>query len=246
MSIEDALPLARALSANGLPVLEITLRTACALEAIALIARELPEACVGAGTVLTRKDLDAVTQAGARFAISPGATDALYRDASDAAIPLIPGIATASELMRGLEHGWQRFKFFPRASGGIAVARTPRPFAQVRFDTPRHRCGQGNGVPGASHVACEESWMVPSDASGTQWHAGDSPASPLRSLSRCSSATVLARHKPTTQKKTIFPSAFLHWARRDRTPTQVRTGAHPTELGRSGIVRNRWGFRQLP
>ncbi|HQX93461.1 MAG TPA: keto-hydroxyglutarate-aldolase/keto-deoxy-phosphogluconate aldolase, partial [Thermomonas sp.] len=111
--IEDAIPLARALSDNGLPVLEVTLRSACAVDAIALIARELADACVGAGTVLSARDLDAVVQAGARFAISPGATDTLYHDAADCPIPLIPGIATASELMRGLEHGWQRFKFFP-------------------------------------------------------------------------------------------------------------------------------------
>ena len=76
--IEDALPLCRALVDNGLPVLEITLRTACALDAIALVARELPHACVGAGTVLSATDLANVADAGARFAISPGATDALF------------------------------------------------------------------------------------------------------------------------------------------------------------------------
>ena len=170
--LDDALPLAHALAANGLPVLEITLRTACALEAIALIARELPGACVGAGTVLTRKDLEAVTQAGARFAISPGATDALYRAAAECAgmgmAPLIPGIATASELMRGLEHGWQRFKFFPaESSGGINALRGfAGPFAQVRF------CPTG-GIDAAKapaylaqpNVACVGgSWMVPADA----------------------------------------------------------------------------------
>lgn len=167
-NIEDALPLARALAGNGLPVLEITLRTPCALEAIALIARELPEACVGAGTVLSGKDLDAVAAAGARFAISPGATDSLYREASANDVPLIPGIATASELMRGLEHGWQRFKFFPaESSGGIAGLKgLGGPFAQVRF------CPTG-GIDAAKapaylalpNVACVGgSWMVPNDA----------------------------------------------------------------------------------
>jgi 2-dehydro-3-deoxyphosphogluconate aldolase/(4S)-4-hydroxy-2-oxoglutarate aldolase len=167
-SLDDALPLARALARNGLPVLEITLRTPCALEAIALIARELPDACVGAGTVLSGKDLDAVAAAGARFAISPGATDNLYRQASSNPIPLIPGIATASELMRGLEHGWQRFKFFPaESSGGIAGLRgLGGPFAQVRF------CPTG-GIDAAKapaylalpNVACVGgSWMVPADA----------------------------------------------------------------------------------
>ena len=166
--LEDALPLARALADNGLPVLEVTLRTACALDAIALIARELPNACVGAGTVLNARDLDAVARAGARFAISPGATDALYRAAAECPIPLIPGIATASELMRGLEHGWQRFKFFPaESSGGIAALKGfGGPVAQVRF------CPTG-GIDAAKapnylalpNVACVGgSWMLPADA----------------------------------------------------------------------------------
>ena len=166
--IEDALPLCRALVDNGLRVLEITLRTACALEAIAAVARAMPQACVGAGTVLNARDLDAVTQAGARFAISPGATDTLYRHAAGCPIPLIPGIATASELMRGLEHGWQRFKFFPaESSGGVAALKGfGGPFAQVRF------CPTG-GIDAAKapaylalpNVACVGgSWMVPGDA----------------------------------------------------------------------------------
>lgn len=166
--IDDALPLARALADNGLPVLEITLRTACAVDAIALLARELPQACVGSGTVLNARDLDAVTQAGARFAISPGATDTLYREAANGPIPLIPGIATASELMRGLEHGWQRFKFFPaESSGGVAALKGfGGPFAQVRF------CPTG-GIDAAKaptylslpNVACVGgSWMLPADA----------------------------------------------------------------------------------
>lgn len=166
--IDDALPLARALACNGLPVLEITLRTARALDAIALIARELPEACVGAGTVLARKDLEAVLLAGARFAISPGATEQLYRDAADCAIPLIPGIATASELMRGLEHGWQRFKFFPaESSGGVNALRAlAGPFPQVRFcPTGGIDATRAPGYLALSNVGCVGgSWMVPPDA----------------------------------------------------------------------------------
>ena len=166
--LADALPLARALAENGLPVLEITLRTPCALAAIALIVRELPDACVGAGTVLSGKDLDAVIAAGARFAISPGATDHLYRDATDAPIPLIPGIATASELMRGLEHGWQRFKFFPaESSGGIAGLRGfGGPFAQVRFcPTGGINAANAPAYLALPNVACVGgSWMVPGDA----------------------------------------------------------------------------------
>ena len=166
--LDDALPLARALADNGLPVLEITLRTACAVDAIALIARELPNACVGAGTVLNARDLDAVVQAGARFAISPGATDTLYRIGAECPIPLIPGIATASELMRGLEHGWQRFKFFPaESSGGIAAVKGfGGPFAQVRFcPTGGIDAAKAPNYLALQNVACVGgSWMVPADA----------------------------------------------------------------------------------
>ena len=166
--IEDALPLCRALVDNGLPVLEITLRTACALDAIALVARDLPHACVGAGTVLSAADLAKVSDAGARFAISPGATDNLFNEAKTSAVPLIPGIATASELMRGMEHGWRRFKFFPaESSGGIAALKGfGGPLPMARF------CPTG-GIDAAKapnylalpNVACVGgSWMVPADA----------------------------------------------------------------------------------
>ena len=160
--------LARALVAGGLPVLEVTLRSACAVDAIALIARELADACVGAGTVLNARDLDAVAQAGARFAISPGATDSLYRAAAECPVPLIPGIATASELMRGLEHGWQRFKFFPaESSGGIgALKGFAGPFAQVRFcPTGGIDAAKAPAYLGLPNVACVGgSWMLPADA----------------------------------------------------------------------------------
>ena len=166
--LDDALPLARALADNGLPVLEITLRTACAVDAIALIARELANACVGAGTVLNARELDAVTHAGARFAISPGATDALYDAASASDIPLIPGIATASELMRGLERGWRRFKFFPaESSGGIpALKGFAGPFAQARFcPTGGIDVAKAPNYLALPNVACVGgSWMVPADA----------------------------------------------------------------------------------
>lgn len=173
--LEDVLPLGRALVENGLPVLEVTLRTPCALEAISLLARELPQACVGAGTVLSAADLQRVADAGAAFAISPGATDALYAAARHSPIPLIPGIATASELMRGLEHGWQRFKFFPaEASGGVPALKSfAGPFPMARF------CPTG-GIDAAKapaylrlpNVACVGgSWMLPEPAirSG-DWH----------------------------------------------------------------------------
>jgi 2-dehydro-3-deoxyphosphogluconate aldolase / (4S)-4-hydroxy-2-oxoglutarate aldolase len=165
--LDDAIPLAQALVAAGLPVLEITLRTPVALQVIRRM-RDVPGAIVGAGTVLTSEDLAAVQAAGAAFAISPGGTNALYAAARDADIPLMPGIATASELMRGLEHGYKRFKFFPaESSGGVAALKGfAGPFAQVKF------CPTG-GIDAAkapSYLALPNvitvggSWMVPNDA----------------------------------------------------------------------------------
>ena len=165
--LDDAIPLAQALVAAGLPVLEITLRTPVALDVIRRM-RDVPGAIVGAGTVLTPADLAAVQAAGAAFAISPGGTDALYAAALDGAIPLLPGIATASELMRGLEHGYKRFKFFPaESSGGIAALKGfGGPFAHVKF------CPTG-GIDAAKApaylalpnvITVGGSWMVPNDA----------------------------------------------------------------------------------
>ncbi len=133
--LEHAVPLARALVEGGLPVLEITLRTPIAVEAIRRIARELPGAIIGAGTVLSGADLEAVSEAGATFAISPGATGILYSAAAKASIPWIPAIATASELMLGMENGHRRFKFFPaESSGGTAALKGfGGPFGDARF-----------------------------------------------------------------------------------------------------------------
>ena len=166
--LSDAVPLARALVAGGLTVLEITLRTACALDAMRAIAAEVPGAIVGAGTVLTPADLAAVAAAGARFAISPGATPTLYAAAAQASIPWLPAIASASELMVGLEHGYRRFKFFPaESSGGIAALKSfAGPFAQARF------CPTG-GIDAAKAPAYKAlanvitvggSWMLPKAA----------------------------------------------------------------------------------
>jgi 2-dehydro-3-deoxyphosphogluconate aldolase/(4S)-4-hydroxy-2-oxoglutarate aldolase len=165
--LDDAVPLARALVDAGLPVLEVTLRTPVALDAIRRM-REVHGAIVGAGTVLNAHDLAAVEAAGAAFAISPGATDALYAAAKTSRIPFLPGIATASELMRGLERGWTRFKFFPaEASGGIAALKGfAGPFPQAKF------CPTG-GIDGAKApmyralpnvLTVGGSWMVPGDA----------------------------------------------------------------------------------
>ncbi len=172
--VEDAVPLARALVGGGLPVLEVTLRTEAAIGAIRAIRDQVPGASVGAGTVLTARDLSAVEAAGATFAISPGATEALYAAAADANIPLLPGIATAGELMRGLELGYQRFKFVPaESSGGVAALKSfAGPFAQAKF------CPTG-GIDAAKApsylvlsnvITVGGSWMVPADAlAGGDW-----------------------------------------------------------------------------
>jgi len=133
--VEHAVPIARALLAGGVRVLEITLRTPAALDAIALIRREVPEAMVGAGTVTSEADLEAVTLAGAVFAISPGLTPRLLEAASRRGIALIPGIATVSELMTGIELGYDHFKFFPaQVAGGVqALKAIAGPFPGITF-----------------------------------------------------------------------------------------------------------------
>ncbi|MFO6298594.1 bifunctional 4-hydroxy-2-oxoglutarate aldolase/2-dehydro-3-deoxy-phosphogluconate aldolase [Rahnella selenatireducens] len=165
---EHAVPLAKALVAGGVRVLEVTLRTACAMDAIRAIAREVPDAIIGAGTVLNAQQLKDVTDAGAQFAISPGLTDDLLKAATAGTIPLIPGISTVSELMLGLDHGLREFKFFPaEANGGVkALQAIGGPFPQVRF------CPTG-GISPANYrdylalksVLCiGGSWLVPADA----------------------------------------------------------------------------------
>lgn len=113
-----AVPLARALVAGGLPVLEVTLRTPAALAAIRAIADAVEGAVLGVGTVLKPGDLEAAAKAGARFAVSPGLTEDLAKAAQDGPIPLLPGTATVSEMMRARELGFTALKFFPAAQAG--------------------------------------------------------------------------------------------------------------------------------
>lgn len=126
------MPIAKALVAGGVRVLEVTLRTECAVDAIRAIAKEVPEAIVGAGTVLNPQQLAEVTEAGAQFAISPGLTEPLLKAATEGTIPLIPGISTVSELMLGMDYGLKEFKFFPaEANGGVkALQAIAGPFSQ--------------------------------------------------------------------------------------------------------------------
>ena len=133
--LEDAVPLARALLAGGLPVIEITLRTAAGLEAIRAIAAEVPGALVGVGTVLEPAQYLAAAQAGARFAVSPGATPRLLDAAAAAGLAPLPGIATASEAMALIERGYRYAKFFPAepAGGAAFLAAIASPLPQLKF-----------------------------------------------------------------------------------------------------------------
>lgn len=132
--VAHARPIAEALVAGGLRVLEVTLRTPCALEAMAEMAR-VDGAIVGAGTVLNSADLRASLDAGAKFIVSPGLTEPLGQAAIEAGIPFLPGIANAGDIMRGLDLGLSHFKFFPAvASGGLPALRAlAAPFGQAKF-----------------------------------------------------------------------------------------------------------------
>ena len=117
---DDAVPLAGALLAGGLNTIEVTFRTAAAAAAIARIRRELPAACVGAGTLLTAEQVKQAVDAGAQFGVSPGLSEAVSTAAHNLKLPLFPGVVTPSEIMRALELGWQTLKFFPAATfGGV-------------------------------------------------------------------------------------------------------------------------------
>ncbi|MEL7739652.1 bifunctional 4-hydroxy-2-oxoglutarate aldolase/2-dehydro-3-deoxy-phosphogluconate aldolase [Citromicrobium bathyomarinum] len=132
--LEDAVPMAEALVAGGLRVLEVTLRTPVALDAIRAM-REVDGAIVGAGTVVDQEQLQAAIDAGAQFIVSPGLTEALGRAAIRAQVPFLPGVATAGDIMRGLELGLEHFKFFPaEANGGIpALKALAGPFGGLKF-----------------------------------------------------------------------------------------------------------------
>lgn len=130
----DPAALAETLVSAGLPVLEVTLRTPQALDAISAMAA-VPGAIVGAGTVLNERQLDEAQQAGARFIVAPGLTEPLTRAAASSGIAYLPGVATAGDIMRGLDLGLERFKFFPaEAAGGLPALRAlSGPFSTLRF-----------------------------------------------------------------------------------------------------------------
>ncbi|MBS0528501.1 MAG: bifunctional 4-hydroxy-2-oxoglutarate aldolase/2-dehydro-3-deoxy-phosphogluconate aldolase [Proteobacteria bacterium] len=163
--VADAVPLARALVAGGVRVLEVTLRTPVAVDAATAIIAEVPDAVVGIGTILNPDDLARTETLGARFGISPGATPDLLEAAAASHLPFAPGIATASELMTVLAHGFQLAKFFPaEQSGGIKALRAlAGPFPQVRF-CPTGGIGEANAPAWLAEpnvVAVGGSWLCP-------------------------------------------------------------------------------------
>jgi 2-dehydro-3-deoxyphosphogluconate aldolase/(4S)-4-hydroxy-2-oxoglutarate aldolase len=165
--VEEALPIAEALLKADIKVLEVTLRTPAALDVISTIAKELPEAIIGSGTVTNRQQLQQSYDAGAKFAISPGLTKDLLQAGNEGNIALIPGISSISELMDGADYGYDHLKFFPaEASGGVkAIKSIGGPFPDIRF-CPTGGINLNNvrdylALPNV--VCCGGSWLVSSD-----------------------------------------------------------------------------------
>jgi 2-dehydro-3-deoxyphosphogluconate aldolase/(4S)-4-hydroxy-2-oxoglutarate aldolase len=166
--VEDAVPLARALVAGGVRVLEVTLRTPAALACIEAIARAVPEAIVGAGTIRSAADARAARDAGSAFGVSPGYTAAVGAACREIGLPLLPGVATASEVMAAQADGLQFLKFFPAtAAGGIPMLKAlGGPFPDVVF------CPTGGITPETAPqflalsnvLVCGGSWLTPADA----------------------------------------------------------------------------------
>jgi len=166
--VAHAVPLALALVAGGIRMLEVTLRTPQALACMEAIAKAVPEAIVGAGTVRSVADVKAAAHAGAKFAVSPGYTSAVGQACRDQGLALLPGVATGSEIMMAQEDGFTEMKFFPamQAGGPAMLKAWGGPFFDVRF------CPTGGVTPqntteflSLSNVACVGgSWLVPADA----------------------------------------------------------------------------------
>jgi 2-dehydro-3-deoxyphosphogluconate aldolase/(4S)-4-hydroxy-2-oxoglutarate aldolase len=184
--VRDAVPLARALAAGGLTVIEVTLRTDAALDAMRAIASELPEVVVGAGTVVRDADIDAAIAAGARYLVSPGTPARLADALAGVPIPVIPGCATVSEAMALAARGFEVLKFFPaEAAGGVAWLKSiAGPLAALRF-CPTGGIDMKNA---AAYLALPNvvsiggSWVAPKDAIGS----GDFEK--ITSLARAASA----------------------------------------------------------
>ena len=166
--VVHAVPLARALVAGGIRMLEITLRTSAALECMRVIQAEVPEAIVGAGTVCNAHDVDACLEAGARFVVSPGYTTQLGDACRARGLPLLPGVATASEIMQAQNDGYTELKFFPALqAGGVAMLKALYgPFAHIQFcPTGGITAQNASEFLALPNVVCVGgSWLVPAEA----------------------------------------------------------------------------------
>jgi 2-dehydro-3-deoxyphosphogluconate aldolase/(4S)-4-hydroxy-2-oxoglutarate aldolase len=185
----DAVPLARALTAGGLPAIEVTLRTPAALDAIRAITAEVPDAVVGAGTVISPAGVDAAVAAGARFLVSPGWTDRLLDAMRASGLPFLPGVSTASEVVALLERGVTEMKFFPaEAAGGTAYLKSlAGPLPQARFcPTGGISAAGAPGYLGLGNVGCVGgTWMLPGDAvAAGDWARVESLAAEAAALRR--------------------------------------------------------------
>ena len=166
--VAHAVPMARALLAGGIRMLEVTLRTPQALACIEAIAKAVPEAVVGAGTLRSKADAQAAANAGARFAVSPGYTSALGSACRDLGLPLLPGVATGGEIMAAQEDGFSALKFFPalQAGGSAMLKAWTGPFFDVKF-CPTGGISLQNATEflALPNVLCVGgSWLVPADA----------------------------------------------------------------------------------
>jgi 2-dehydro-3-deoxyphosphogluconate aldolase / (4S)-4-hydroxy-2-oxoglutarate aldolase len=170
--LQDAVPLARALVAGGVKVLEVTLRTPVALQAIEAIARNVPEAVVGAGTLRSAADARAAVNAGSRFGVSPGYTAAVGAACRELGLPLLPGVATSSEVMAAQADGLSFLKFFPAtAAGGIPMLKAlAGPFPDIVFcptgGISADSAAQFLALPNVK--VCGGSWLTPADAVAAQ------------------------------------------------------------------------------
>src|SRR6201995_1058204 len=174
--VEDAVPLARALVKGGVRTLEVTLRTPVAVESARALIADVPDPLVGIGTILNADDLGRAEALGAKFGISPGATPELLKAAASSRLPFAPGIATASELMAALAHGFDLVKFFPaESSGGIKALRAlAGPFPQAKF-CPTGGIGEANAATWLAEpnvMAVGGSWLCPSAEVGAGNWAG--------------------------------------------------------------------------
>jgi 2-dehydro-3-deoxyphosphogluconate aldolase/(4S)-4-hydroxy-2-oxoglutarate aldolase len=199
IAIEDAdaaVPLAQALIAGGVTALEITLRTAAANTAIQRIVAGVPQAIIGVGTIRSRDDVLRAVDLGAKFGVSPGTTPEIYAACAQANLPLLPGTATASEILIALEHGYEVVKFFPAAAaGGMAAIKALRgPFPMVRF-CPTGGIQEANladwlELPGV--LAVGGSWLAPDDkVKAGDWQGITDIA--RRSRARCQTTRAQAR-----------------------------------------------------